>query len=94
MKTTRSLRNPVLQHVYCTCTSLAQEMWHYKTGWAICLRLFLCNFSVTHSEVWSTLDDEAVSKAVQPDCTTLLVQVHLLLRQEMSNPAACTQPSK
>lgn len=56
--------------------------------------LICTHFSVTHGEVWSTLDDEAVSKAVQPNCTTLLVQVHLLLWQEMSNPAARTQPSK
>lgn len=50
--------------------------------------------SLTHSEVWSTLDDEAVSEAVQPDRTTLLIQVHLLLWQEMSDPAARTQPTK
>ena len=46
----------------------------------------------THGDVRGTLDDEAVCEAVQADGAALLVQIDLLLRQEVGDPAAGTQP--
>ena len=46
----------------------------------------------THSNVRSTLDDEAVCEAVQSYGAALLVQIDLLLGQKVSDPAAGAEP--
>lgn len=45
----------------------------------------------TYSDVRSTLDNEAVGETVKANGTTLLIQVDLLFRQEVSNSAAGTK---
>lgn len=47
-----------------------------------------------YQNIRRALDDKAVGEAVQPDGATLLVEVHLLFRQEMAYPAAGAQPAK
>lgn len=49
----------------------------------------LCKW--THSDVRSTLYDEAMGETVKANGTTLLIQVDLLFRKEMSNSAAGTK---
>ena len=65
---------------------------HWKgTAAAACHQVVRTVTNPTYSNVRGTLHDEAVSEAVKADGATLLVQVNLLFRQEVSNPAACTQ---
>ena len=65
--------------------------WLSQTTAAVWHQVVRTVTNPTYSNVGGTLDDEAVSEAVKADGATLLVQVHLLFRQEVSNPAACTQ---
>lgn len=44
----------------------------------------------TYSYVRSTLDNEAVGETVEANGTALLVQVNLLFRKEVADPAAGT----
>lgn len=48
----------------------------------------------THSDVRSTLDNEAVGETVEADGATLLIQIDLLLRKEVGNSAAGTKTKK
>lgn len=45
----------------------------------------------THSDVRSTLDNEAMGETVKANGATLLIQVDLLFRKEMGNSAAGTK---
>lgn len=45
----------------------------------------------THSDVGSTLDNEAMGETVKANGATLLIQVDLLFRKEMGNSAAGTK---
>lgn len=45
----------------------------------------------THRDVRGTLDNEAVGETVKANGATLLIQVDLLFRQEVSNSAAGTK---
>lgn len=49
----------------------------------------LCNW--THSDVRSTLDNEAMGETVKANGATLLIQVDLLFRKKMGNSAAGTK---
>lgn len=49
----------------------------------------LCSW--THSDVRSTLDNEAMGKTVKANGATLLIQVDLFFRKEMGNSAAGTK---
>lgn len=45
----------------------------------------------THSDIRSTLDNEAMGETVKANGATLLIQVHLFFRKEMGDSAAGTK---
>ena len=59
-------------------------LWAEREGLSSC--------GETHSNVRSTLDDEAVCEAVQSYGAALLVQIDLLLRQKVGDSAAGAEP--